>query len=134
MSLGYGGYCGSNHTGRSPDQECWWGEGCFLGLSCSVKFPVDVSRSPYSVVVTSTVVNPGCLKLPFSLITSRGNVTVVNPGWVLYSSPYTARSATRKFSSRGKAAGHFRYSRREVFRGVVVEIMREVRDDVQLRF
>jgi len=63
-NLGYGGNCGSNHTGRSPDQECWLGEGVFLGLSSSVKFPLDMSHSPYSVVATSAVVNPGSFGFP----------------------------------------------------------------------
>ncbi|GMI01577.1 hypothetical protein TrVE_jg9804 [Triparma verrucosa] len=126
-NLGYGGNCGSNHTGRLPDQEAWLGEGVFYGLSTSIKFPLDLSNSPYSIIATSTVVNPCTIKYPFSLITSDSNVTFVRPGWVLSSSPYTVRRASVKFKTRGKATSHKWYASGDVFRSGIVEMMRNAR-------
>src|SRR5204863_1680447 len=39
---------GCNHTSRAPDQECRPGEGMFVGLGVSVKFPADFRRAPYT--------------------------------------------------------------------------------------
>src|SRR5262249_14648712 len=67
----YGANCGSNHTSRVSDQSMWPGEGVFFGLGSSLKFPLNLSRAPYSVIATGVVFGPGRLDFPFSLITTH---------------------------------------------------------------
>jgi len=113
-NMGYGSMNGSNHTGRVNDQECWMGEGCFLGLGAAIKFPANMLGSPYSLVASATVVTPQKLRMPFSLLIDGGGggggeggtALVVKPGWVLASSPYTIERASFKFMSRRKAKQH----------------------------
>ena len=106
-NIGYGAKVGANHTGRVNDQECWPGEGCFFGLGCSIKFPVNLVDSPYSIIAPDTSLSPQLIRLPFSLITAmtpvllesaadvlgrRGalpvDCAVVKPAWVLHGNPY----------------------------------------------
>jgi hypothetical protein len=67
-NVSFGAAVGCNHTSRAPDQECWLGEGTFMGLGAQVKFPVDLSLSPYSVVASGTAMPPQKVQFPFSLI------------------------------------------------------------------
>jgi Domain of unknown function (DUF4954) len=99
-NVGYGANVGSNHTGRSPDQEAVAGEGVFFGLSCVVKFPV--SLAPYTLVSAGTQLSPQRMTMPFSLIASDALL----PGWVLSSSPYTLARAESKVATRRKAIRH----------------------------
>jgi Domain of unknown function (DUF4954) len=99
-NVGYGANVGSNHTGRSPDQEVVAGEGVFFGLSCVIKFPV--SLAPYTLVSAGTQLSPQRMTLPFSLIANHALL----PGWVLTSSPYTLARAEIKVSTRRKAVRH----------------------------
>jgi Domain of unknown function (DUF4954) len=99
-NVGYGANVGSNHTGRSPDQEAVAGEGVFFGLSCVVKFPV--SLAPYTLVSAGTQLSPQRMTLPFSLIANDALL----PGWVLTSSPYTLARAEIKVATRRKAVRH----------------------------
>src|SRR5262249_61253794 len=57
-NVSYGACVGSNHTSRAPDQEALLGEGTFLGLGVNVKYPLDLSRSPYSVVACGVTLAP----------------------------------------------------------------------------
>ena len=105
-NVGYGAMCGSNHTGRVNDQECWLGEGCFLGLGSAVKFPANLLGSPYSIIASAAVVPPQRLAYPFSLLIDCAGQLQVKPGWVLYSSPYTLERSAAKFAARRKAQQH----------------------------
>ena len=106
-NIGYGAKVGANHTGRVNDQECWPGEGCFFGLGCSIKFPVNLVDSPYSIIAPDTSLSPQLIRFPCSLITAmtpvllesavdvsgrRGalpvDCAVVKPAWVLHGNPY----------------------------------------------
>jgi len=117
-NVGYGGNIGSNHTGRIPDQETTSGEGVFWGLSCVVKFPVDLTMSPYSIVAAGTTVPPQRVCMPFSLIVTGNdnNHNNIIPGWVLSSSPYTVARSETKYSTRRKAQRHNHYTGWKIIR------------------
>ena len=68
-NVGYGSNVGSNHTGRIPDQETSVGEGTFWGLGCVIKFPVNLTCAPYSIVAAGVQLPPQRIMFPFSLIT-----------------------------------------------------------------
>ncbi len=67
-NVGYGAMVGANHTGRSNDQECALGEGCFVGLGSAVKFPFNTLESPYTIIAAASVCLPQKVSFPFSLI------------------------------------------------------------------
>lgn len=123
-NVGYGANVGSNHTGRLPDQECTAGEGTFWGLSCVIKFPVDLSSAPYSVVAAGTNMAPQRCTMPFSLIVGdngRSGSRII-PGWVLRSSPYTIVRSEHKFATRRKAVRHSSYTGWKILRPETVEL------------
>merc|ERR1712127_946436 len=102
---------GSNHTGRLPDQECTSGEGIFWGLGCVVKFPVDLTSAPYTMIAAGTKLTPQRITMPFSLVVevSDENGSSVNdivPGWVAEHSPYTLARNDKKYTNRCKATRH----------------------------
>ena len=121
-NVGYGSNVGSNHTGRIPDQECCAGEGIFWGLSCAIKFPVDLTCSPYSIVAAGTTMAPQRCTMPFSLITNSntGIGTEIVPGWVLRYSPYTVVRSEQKFAQRRKAQRHMNYTGWKIIRPDIV--------------
>ena len=116
INVGYGANVGSNHTGRSADQEVYVGEGCFLGLTICVKFPLNLSASPYSIVAAGVSAPPSRVAFPFSLIAeqlddSRGlsvvaqdcpprHLNQLHPGWLLTSTLYTIARNDSKFAAR----------------------------------
>jgi Domain of unknown function (DUF4954) len=126
-NVGYGSNVGSNHTGRIPDQECCAGEGIFWGLSCAIKFPVDLTFAPYSIVAAGTTMVPQRCTMPFSLIMNsapvdrmdRGGTEIV-PGWVLLYSPYTVVRSEQKFEQRRKAKRHMNYTGWKIIRPDIV--------------
>ena len=126
-NVAYGANVGSNHTGRLPDQECTAGEGIFWGLSCIVKFPVDLSMAAYSMVAAGTKLPPQRITMPFSLIVEsstgdgRGFRNDIVPGWVLQHSPYTLARNDRKFATRRKAKRHAFYTGWKILRPSTIE-------------
>lgn len=127
-NVGYGAMCGSNHTGRVNDQECWLGEGCFLGLGSAVKFPCNLLESPYSLVASGCRVPPLRLSWPFSLLLEAAGCAGLQckPGWVLYASPYTLERSAAKFASRQKATQHC--TGFPIMRPSTAELVRAARD------
>jgi len=119
-NVGYGANVGSNHTGRLPDQETTTGEGIFWGLSTIIKFPVDLSFSPYSIIAAGTILPPQRICMPFSLIVTSSNGNNggndILPGWVLQSSPYTLVRSEKKYETRRKAKRHYDYTGWKIFR------------------
>lgn len=111
-NVGYGANVGSNHTGRIPDQETVAGEGTFWGLSTVIKFPVDLSLAPYSLVAAGTTMIPQRVTMPFSLCVDES----ILPGWVLHSSPYTLSRSETKFATRRKAKHHDFYTGWKIIR------------------
>eukprot|EP00934_Nitzschia_sp_Nitz4_P003485 Nitzschia sp. Nitz4//scaffold9_size221794//82636//84690//NITZ4_001341-RA/size221794-processed-gene-0.323-mRNA-1//-1//CDS//3329560986//3475//frame0 len=124
-NVGYGANVGSNHTGRLPDQETTAGEGVFWGLSTVIKFPVDLTSAPYSVIAAGTTLPPQRVTMPFSLIlTGSSGVNEIIPGWVLRSSPYTLARSEEKYATRRKAKRHDYYTGWKIFRPEVIELCR----------
>ncbi|CAJ1895120.1 unnamed protein product [Cylindrotheca closterium] len=131
-NVGYGANVGSNHTGRLPDQETASGEGTFWGLSCVIKFPVDLTFAPYSIVAAGTTLSPQRVCMPFSLILeqqSGGNEII--PGWVLQSSPYTLARSEKKFATRRKAKRHDFYTGWKIQRQEIIDMCRWARNVLQ---
>ena len=131
-NVGYGSNIGSNHTGRIPDQECTAGEGIFWGLGCVIKFPVDLSRSFYSVVAAGVQLPPQRVSMPFSLIMSgkNGNNEIV-PGWLSHSSPYTILRSEDKFKKRRKAKRHDFYCGWKIIRPSIIDACWKARESLQ---
>lgn len=127
-NVGYGANVGSNHTGRLPDQETTSGEGIFWGLSCVIKFPVDLTFAPYSVVAAGTTMPPQRVCMPFSLIVEQPGGNQIIPGWVLQSSPYTLARSEKKFATRRKAIRHDFYTGWKIQRQEVIDMCRWARD------
>eukprot|EP00978_Attheya_sp_CCMP212_P009008 scaffold21210_cov53-Attheya_sp.AAC.1 len=110
-NVGYGANVGSNHTGRLPDQELLAGEGVFFGLSASIKFPLNIGNSPYTIVASGVTLPPQNVTMPFSLLLMDDNgKNVILPGWVLTSSPYTVVRSEAKYKNRRKAKRHDFYT------------------------
>jgi len=113
-NVGYGANCGSNHTSRVSDQTMWPGEGVFFGLGCSVKFPLNLSEAPYTVLATGVVFGPGRLSFPMSLVTSDSSGCRVAPGWGFASNCYALQRNSNKMKSRAPKGYAWEITRTEV--------------------
>lgn len=110
-NVGYGANAGSNHTSRLPDQELRLGEGFFIGLGASVKFPADYTRSPHSILATGIVALPQKVSFPFSLIAQPlrrppgvpEGYNQIFPGWMLYDNLYALVRNAWKHRNRSTA-------------------------------
>ena len=128
-NVGYGSNVGSNHTGRIPDQETSVGEGTFWGLGCVIKFPVDLTSAPYSIIAAGVQLPPQRIGLPFSLITDGpGGMNQLTPGWLLHYSPYTIARSEVKFANRRTAKRHDFYTGWKILRGGVMDMLVDARD------
>ena len=128
-NVGYGSNVGSNHTGRIPDQETSVGEGTFWGLGCVIKFPVDLTSAPYSIIAAGVQLPPQRIKLPFSLITDGpGGMNQLTPGWLLHYSPYTIARSEVKFANRRTAKRHDFYTGWKILRAGVMDLLVDARD------
>mgnify|MGYP001274227141 CR=1 FL=1 len=133
-NMGYGANVGSNHTSRLPDQEILPGEGMFFGLGCSVKFPADYRRSPYSLISTGTVTLPQRMEFPFSLISQPSGTYAslspmyneLRPGWMLSDNLYTLERNENKYRKRNRARrDSFEFT---ILRPGLVDLMTAARD------
>jgi len=136
-NIGYGANVGSNHTSRLPDQELYPGEGMFFGLGCSIKFPGDYRRAPYSIVATATVTQSQRVEFPFSLILSPAvynkgislHLNELIPGWTLRENIYSVLRNEAKYRNRNK-------SKRNIFdftilRPFIIDLMITARDRLE---
>ncbi|NUN98803.1 MAG: hypothetical protein HUU16_21830 [Candidatus Omnitrophica bacterium] len=128
-NVGHGCNCGSNHTGKAPDQEFWPGEGMFLGLGVNVKFPGCFTEAPYTFIATGTNLAPQRVAFPFSLIAPpsryprhvRPGLNEIIPGWVLDRNLFALLRGEQKFAERDRS---FRSQlERRVFRREIIERM-----------
>jgi NDP-sugar pyrophosphorylase family protein len=128
-NVGYGSNVGSNHTGRIPDQETSVGEGTFWGLGCVIKFPVDLTSAPYSIIAAGVQLPPQRIGMPFSLITDGpGGMNQLTPGWLLHYSPYTIARSEVKFANRRTAKRHDFYTGWKILRAGVMDMLVDARD------
>ena len=106
----------------------------FWGLSCVIKFPVDFSMAPYSIVAAGTTLPPQRVCMPFSLIVSSsdasGNNSII-PGWVLSSSPYTVARSETKYATRRKALRHKHYTGWKIIRPETIALCRWARKQLE---
>jgi NDP-sugar pyrophosphorylase family protein len=130
-NVGYGANVGSNHTGRLPDQETVAAEGTFWGLSSVIKFPVDLSGAPYSIIAAGTNVIAQRISMPFSLVVDMEGICQIMPGWVWSSSPYTLARSETKFATRRKAKRHAWYTGWQIFRPDTMQHCLSAREALQ---
>ena len=132
-NVGYGANVGSNHTAKAPDQEIWPGEGTFFGLGVNIKFPSDLTQSPYTIIASAVNMLPQRVEFPFSLINTPAAVipgvspayTEIMPGWVLSDNIYMVKRNEGKYAKRNKAKrSKFDF---EVFRPEIVDMMLDAR-------
>ncbi|MBN2736142.1 MAG: DUF4954 family protein [Spirochaetales bacterium] len=126
-NIAYGANVGSNHTGKSPDQEITPGEGCFYGLGCNIKFPANYSSSPYSLFATAVLTLPQKIDFPFSLIQQAvfndaaipSAYNEIKPGWVFHQNAYLIYRSVNKFRNRNKAPSYCLEA--EILRDEIIE-------------
>jgi hypothetical protein len=130
-NVSYGVNAGSNHTSRAPDQEFRPGEGAFLGLGVSVKFPADFTRAPYLVVASATTLLPQKICFPFSLVNAPAvqypdvspAYNQIIPAWLLTDNLFALKRNESKFRARNRARRTtFAF---EVLRPDTVDLMRD---------
>lgn len=110
-NVGYGANIGSNHTGKSPDQEIVCGEGLFFGLGVNIKFPGNYADSPYTIIATGVDTLPQKVCFPFSLINKPmvfhaeipPAFNEIFPGWMLSDNIYAVMRNEIKYRTRDKA-------------------------------
>ena len=113
-NIAYGANVGSNHTGKKPDQEIRPGEGNFLGLGCSIKFPANYEESPYSIFATGVTTLPQRLSFPFTLINQPLSsfpelgpaINEIVPGWMWSDNAYSLVRRSYKFEDSNLARRH----------------------------
>lgn len=133
-NVAYGVNCGSNHTGKAPDQSFCAAEGLFLGLGCTIKFPCNLERSPYSIIAPGVMLQPSRIEFPFSLIntsTRAPQATTLNellPGWVYGECPYMLFRCMEKFARRYKGSHPQRF---DVFNGETLRWTRAALERLQ---
>jgi len=104
-NIGYGAKIGSNHSGKSPDQECLLSEGLFFGIGASVKYPVNLEKAPFSLIASSVELKPQKIEMPFSLILkNKSGDNEIVPGWVWKHNRYMLRRNEQKYVNRNKAS------------------------------
>jgi hypothetical protein len=107
-NIAYGVNCGSNHTGRLPDQEIHIGEGLFIGLGANIKYPANYTEAPYSIIATGITTLPQKISMPFSLIMEPTKIfddqspayNEIRPAWLLSDNLYAIFRNEEKFKSR----------------------------------
>jgi hypothetical protein len=138
-NVGYGANIGSNHTAKAPDQEIWPGEGAFFGLGVNIKFPTDLTRSPYTIIASGVNMLPQKVEFPFSLINTPAAVypgispayNELIPGWVLSDNIYMVKRNEGKYAKRNKAKrSQFTF---EVFRPEIVDMMLDARRRLEVK-
>jgi hypothetical protein len=136
-NVAYGANVGSNHTAKAPDQEIYCGEGLFFGLGVNIKFPVDFSRAPYSIIATGVTTLPQRMSFPFSLINTPSRYTnefppaynELFPGWVLSDNLYAVYRNEAKFRARDTA--HRSGESFEMFRPEIIDMIVAARNGLQ---
>jgi len=120
-NVGHGAAIGSNHTGRTADQEIRPAEGQFFGLSCLVKFPANFEHAPWTLIASGTQVPPGRFSLPFSLVRDEpGEASpLASPGWMWLHNAWALERAESKLAVRDRTRG--RLCTRPVFHEDLLE-------------
>jgi hypothetical protein len=128
-NVSYGANIGANHTSKAPDQECRPGEGAFIGLGVSFKFPVDLSQAPYTVVAGGVILLPQKIRFPFSLLNNPGGVypqispafNEIIPAWLLTDNLFAIKRNECKFRTRNRARrAEFDF---RIFRPCTIDLM-----------
>jgi hypothetical protein len=108
-NIAYGAMIGSNHSGRVNDQECWMGEGVFVGLDVTIRYPFNCIESPYTMIATGTTCQSQRIACPFSLLMNAPNDglrNLIKPAWILTDNPYYLERCILKYAKRRKSIHH----------------------------
>lgn len=127
-NVGHGAAIGSNHTGRTADQELRLSEGMFLGLCTQMKYPADFSDAPHTMLATATVTAPQRFSLPFSLLLPGaypGAANPCQPGWVLAHNAWALERSEQKWRDRDRTPD--KSCRKALFDADLVEKVRTAR-------
>ena len=101
----------------------------FWGLGSVIKFPVDLTHSPYTIIAAGVQLPPQRIRFPFSLITDGpGGMNQITPGWLLQYSPYTVARSEVKFANRRSAKRHDFYTGWRILRPGIVDMLVDARD------
>ncbi|GMI19771.1 hypothetical protein TeGR_g1874, partial [Tetraparma gracilis] len=111
VNVGQGCNCGPNHTGRAADQECFLGDGVFLGLATAIKFPFNLALAPYTLVATGVTTRGAKVGASPPSLANQ-----LHPGWLLSESMYTLARNDARFQTRQKAREHKWWSDYSIFR------------------
>lgn len=128
-NIAYGAKIGANHSGRVNDQECFMGEGVFVGLGTSIKFPFNCIASPYSIIVPDSSCVSQVIKFPFSLISNNESESMypyhnlIKPGWLLWGNAYFIERSAMKFVNRRKAKCHM--TDYPIYRPYIIDMIKE---------
>lgn len=95
----------------------------FWGLGSVIKFPVDLTSAPYSIIAAGVQLPPQRITLPFSLITDGPGMNQLTPGWLLQYSPYTIARSEVKFANRRSAKRHDFYTGWKILRPGVMDLL-----------
>ncbi len=108
-----------------PDTNQFW------GLGSVIKFPVDLTHAPYSIIAAGVQLPPQRITLPFSLITDGpNNMNLLTPGWLLHYSPYTIARSEVKFANRRTAKRHDFYTGWKILRAGVMDMLVDARESL----
>jgi hypothetical protein len=127
-NVSHGAAIGSNHTGRTADQELRLSEGMFLGLCTQMKYPADFSRAQHTILAMGTVTAPMRFSLPFSLLLPGAVPGAPNPclpAWVLSQNAWALERAETKWHDRDRTSD--KSCRKPLFGLDVLEAMRSAR-------
>jgi hypothetical protein len=98
-------------------------------LGSVIKFPVDLTSAPYSIIAAGVQLPPQRITLPFSLITDGpGGMNQITPGWLLQYSPYTVARSEVKFANRRTAKRHDFYTGWKILRAGVMDLLLDARN------
>lgn len=98
-------------------------------MGCVIKFPVDLTSAPYSIIAAGVQLPPQRITFPFSLITDGpGGTNQLTPGWLLHYSPYTIARSEVKFANRRTAKRHDFYTGWKILRAGIMDMMYDARE------
>jgi hypothetical protein len=134
VNVGAGAELVSNHPGTRPEQEANIGEGIFFGMDSTCGAPLDLSRSPYSLIGRGIhLISKQRIKFPFSLISEKSPTSqlgmghnLIEPGTI---NPFFVAYNEWKYKNRNKARRHT--FDLEVFRPEIIDMIIDAKNRLE---